>query len=251
MPDPTAKSSRNFRALLPASLSLCCLALAACGTAQHTDSLANLPLVTDWNAEDYKYRIGAGDELGLRLLLNPDLNSQVTVGSDGRGVFPLISAVPIQGLTIEEANATLTKAYSKILRNPAVEMLVYQYTSGQVFVGGEVKTPGAKVIKGSETVTQVINDAGGFQDTSGMNKVVLLRHRRDGHVLMRVVNVSKIYAGKTDEDMRVLPGDVVFVPRSTITEIDRIVHQYITNALPFSVNYNLNPTTTNTIPSLK
>ena len=98
------------------------------------------------------------------------------------------------------------------------------------------------------TVSQVVNDTGGPLPTAGMDKIVLLRHRRDGRVLMRKVNVAALYRGKSDEDVRVLPGDVVLVPRSSISEVDRIVQQYITQALPFTMNYNLNPSS-NTIPS--
>ncbi len=196
-----------------ALLSICgLLTLEACATREQ--ALAQLPLEHDWTAEDYKYRIGPGDELGLRLILNPDMNSQVTVGADGRGIFPLVGPVPIAGLTVEEATAMLTKNYGAYLRNPATEMLIYNYASAQVFVAGEVKLPGARQVRGTMTVAQVINDSGGFLPTAGMNNVVLLRHRRDGRVLMRKVNVLALYKGKSDEDIRVLPGDVVFVPRS-------------------------------------
>jgi polysaccharide export outer membrane protein len=209
---------------------------------------APLPVEQAWTADDYKYRIGAGDELGLRFPLNPDLNAQVTVGADGRGVFPLIAALPLSGLTVEEADAALTKAYSRFLRLPMTELLIYNYASAQVYIAGEVKQPGARPIRGELTVSQAVNDAGGLQDTSSQQKVVLLRRRRDGHVLMRVVDLKALYTGRTDEDVRVLPGDVIFVPRSQIAEVNRVVKQYITGVIPFGVNYNLNPQY-NVVPS--
>jgi len=240
-------SKMPLRFLRPA-LSVCGLIfLAACGGVSEADKLAALPVSYEWQADDYKYRLGAGDELGLRLLLNPDLNSQVTVGADGRGVFPLVGPVKLSGMTVEEAAATLTKSYAAYLRNPATEMLIYNYAGGSVYIGGEVKLPGGHVIHGNFTVAQAINDAGGFTELAGQNKVVLLRHRKTGEVLMRVINLNKLYSGKDDVDIRVLPGDVIYVPRSSIGEVDRIVHQYIVNALPFTVNYSLNPTT-NVIP---
>jgi protein involved in polysaccharide export with SLBB domain len=212
--------------------------LGACASA---DRIAANPAVdTDWSADDYKYRINAGDELGIRFPINPDLNAQVTVGPDGRGVFPLVSGLKVSGLTVEELNATLTKAYAAILRAPILETAIYNYVSGQVFVGGEVKLPGARAVRGPLTVAQAINEAGGFQDTSRQDKVILLRHRKNGHVLLKVVDIKALYAGKTDEDVRVLPGDVVFVPRSQISEVDRIVHQYLTNIVPFNATYNIN-----------
>jgi protein involved in polysaccharide export with SLBB domain len=209
---------------------------------------APLPVEQAWSAEDYQYRIGAGDELGLRFPLYPDLNTQVTVGADGRGVFPLISGLKLSGLTVEEADAAVTKAYSAYLRLPKAELLIYNYATAQVYVAGEVKQPGARVIRGEMTVAQAVNDAGGLQDTSSQQKVVLLRHRKDGHVLMRVVDLKALYTGQADRDIRVLPGDVVFVPRSQISEVNRIVKQYINGVVPFQINYNLNPQY-NVIPS--
>jgi protein involved in polysaccharide export with SLBB domain len=84
-------------------------------------------------------------------------------------------------------------------------------------------------------------ESGGFQNTARVRKVVLLRRRpTDGKVLMRTIDVDGALNGAAGMDMRVLPGDVVFVPRSTIAEVDRIVQQYVTNALPFTMNYQLN-----------
>ncbi len=247
MPHQRAKSLMSLTRLL----SLCgLLALGAC--AETKPALGGDAFVSSvdqvWTEEDYKYRIGAGDELGLRFPLYPDMNAQVTVGADGRGVFPMIKALKLSGMTVEEADAALSKAYGAYLRQPMAELLIYNYAGGQVYVGGEVKLPGAIVMKGEMSVAQIVNNAGGFLETSGQNKVVLLRRRRDGHVLMRVVDIHKLYTGKDDVDVRVLPGDVVFVPRTAISEVDRIVKQYITGVLPFNVNYSLNPQN-NLIPS--
>jgi len=67
-----------------------------------------------------------------------------------------------------------------------------------------------------------------------------LRRRPNGRVLLRQVDVKAILAGRSDEDMQLLPGDVVFVPRSSIAEVDRIVRQYITGVLPFNIDYQAN-----------
>jgi hypothetical protein len=75
----------------------------------------------------------------------------------------------------------------------------------------------------------------------------LLRRRPNGQVLLRVVDINAILAGRAKDDVVLLPGDVVFVPRSSIAEVDRIVRQYITNVLPFSAVYQLNDTATGTV----
>jgi protein involved in polysaccharide export with SLBB domain len=121
-----------------------------------------------------------------------------------------------------------------------VELLVYGYAGGQVYVAGEVKTPGARAIRGQTSLVQVIEDGGGFTDTARVDAVVVLRRRPNGRVLMHQVDVKAILEGRSDEDMHLLPGDVVFVPRSSIAEVDRIVRQYITGVLPFNIDYQAN-----------
>lgn len=194
-----------------------------------------------WTAEDDRYRLGPGDELAVRFLLNPDLNTTVLVGPDGRGVFPLVSARGVAGLTVEQANQALTQAYGSVLRNPQVETLVTSYGAAQIYVAGEVKDPGVKSIKGRLTVAQAVFTAGGFQDTAKTGKVVVLRQRPgDPRLLMRTVDVRAALAGEGGDDFAILPGDLVFVPRSAIAEVNLFIRQYLTGALPFSFSYNIN-----------
>ena len=220
------------------------LLLSACASAPSTESAARAsdapryvrPDYADWTSDDYRYRIGAGDELSLHFLVNPDLNTQVTVGPDGRGVFPLISAVKIEGLTVEQANDALTSAYAAALRQPAVETLIASYGSAQIYVGGEVHEPGVHPIKGELTVAQAIMTAGGFMPTAHAGRVAVIRQRPGDHqLLMRVFDVRDLLGhGRDSEGFAVLPGDLVFVPRSKIAEVDLFVQQYLVQALPFT-----------------
>jgi len=194
-----------------------------------------------WTSEDYRYRIGPGDELALRFVVNPDLNANVVVGPDGRGVFPLISAQNVAGLTAEEANTLLSRAYASVLRVPQVETLVAGYGASQIYVGGEVRDPGVKTIKGRLTVAQAVMSAGGFQETAKTGRVVIIRQRPgDSRLLMRTIDVADNLRGKGGDDFAVLPGDLIFVPRSAIAEVDRFVQQYVKGILPFNFNYNIN-----------
>lgn len=198
----------------------------------------------DWTQDDYRYRLGPGDELALRFLINSDLNSQVIVGPDGRGVFPLVSGVKVADLTVEQANQVLTEAYAQVLRAPQVEVLVNSYGAAQVFVGGEVKEPGVKSVKGQLTPAQAVMSAGGALSTARTGRVVVIRQRPGGRILMKTVDLKAYLAGggATGDGFAVLPGDLVFVPRSKISEVDLFVEQYIKGVLPFtpSFGYSIN-----------
>ena len=197
----------------------------------------------EWSDQDYRYRLGPGDQLALRFLLNPDLNGPATIGPDGRGVFPLVSAVKVADLTAEEANAVLTDAYAQILRRPQVEVLITAYGAAQIYVGGEVRNPGVLPIKGQLTTAQAVMSAGGLLPTARTGRIVILRERADGQLLRKEIDL-KAYLTKAQgrTDFAILPGDLIFVPRSKIAEVDLFVDQYINGLLPFSrsVGYSVN-----------
>lgn len=219
------------------------LCLAACSGVPATQVSAGAKPIAfaPWSSQAEQYRIGPGDELALRFDINPDLNAQVFVGPDGRAVAPLVSSIPVAGMTVEEANKALTMAYASVLRQPQVQALISSYGASQIFVGGEVRQPGAVAIRGRMHVVQAVMAAGGFQDTARTGRVVVLRQSQDsGRFMMRTVDLRAALSGQSGGDFMVLPGDVIFVPRSTIAEIDLFVHQYISGGLPFNVSYSYN-----------
>ena len=193
-----------------------------------------------WRDEDYRYRIGPGDELAQRFVVNPDLNAPEVIGPDGRAVLPLIGPVKLTGLTIEEADQAMTAAYGAVLRNPQVEALVTAYGAAQIYVGGEVKDGGVKTFKGQVSVTQAIMAAGGFNDTARSGQVVVLRQGpNDTRPRLAIVDVRGSLQGKDRRGIRLLPGDVVFVPKTNIAELDVFMKQHLGDLLPFSLSYGI------------
>ena len=187
----------------------------------------------EWSDSDYRYRISAGDELSVRFLLNPDLNTAVQVGPDGQGVFPLISSVRVADMTVEQANGVLSQAYAQILRRPDVQVLITTYGSSQVYVGGEVRNPGVYPLRGKVTPAQAVMMAGGLSTTARLGRVAIIRQRPDGQMLMKEIDLQAyLTKGQGMGGFTILPGDLIFVPRSSIAEVDRFVDQYITGLLP-------------------
>ncbi len=214
------------------------LALALAGCADHRGDYTPHPAAQAYfpvPTPAYAYRIGAGDELALKFVVNPDLNAPVLIGPDGAAAFPLISSIPVAGLTIAQLNQLLTQRYAQVLRNPQVQVMVSGYGGSQVYVAGEVKTPGVFTLKGQLTVAQVLSVAGGMLDTARLGKVVLIRQRvGEARPLVRIMDVKMLYRRGVDNDPGpVLPGDLIFVPKSDIAEVDQAVDQYVNKAVPF------------------
>ncbi len=195
-----------------------------------------------WGQDDYQYRLAAGDALRLGFLVEDGLNADVVLGPDGQGVFPVIGPVPVGGLTVRDASQRLTEAYAGVLRNPQVQISVSTYGASQIYVGGEVKTPGVVQIRGEMNTAQAIFAAGGFAETAGTGKVVVLRRVADGRLASRTVDAKALLNTDPQQDFLLHPGDLIFVPRSAIAEVNLFVRQYLNGILPFNFgfSYDLN-----------
>jgi protein involved in polysaccharide export with SLBB domain len=129
--------------------------------------------------------------------------------------------------------------YKSVLRTPQIDLLISGYGSSQIFVGGEVREAGAKNIKGELTIAQAIILAGGYLETARTQQIVVLRQGpNDPRPRLRVVDLRAALKG-ADAAMRVRPGDVIFVPKSRIAEVNQFLRQYVTNLIPFGISYNI------------
>ena len=221
---------------------LAALFLGAC-TQHITVVPAHVDGFAPWSDEVPAHRLAAGDEFDLRFLLNPELNdTKLVVGPDGRVTVPLLGAVTAAGLTVPEFRSKLESGYASKLRVADLDVVLRNYASSRIFVGGEVKTPGVLPLQGPTDALQGVLMAGGFLPSARSDEVVLIRRRADRVPMLRTLNLRR-YAGSVTsaDDLPLQPADVIFVPRASIAEFDLFVDQYLNQALPFqrSLNYNL------------
>ena len=180
-----------------------------------------------------EYRIQAGDQLDIKFFYNKDLNEQVTVRPDGRISLQLVKTVVAAGLTPEQLTDHLTKAYRAHLKDPEIAVIVRTFTSQRVYVDGEVGKPGMLPLAGPTTVRQAISQAGGFLYTGNTTDVLLIRQGPDNQTLARMVNMQKVLDG-TDpsQDIYLKPFDIVYVPKTAITNANLWIEQYLTRMVP-------------------
>ena len=119
------------------------------------------------------------------------------------------------------------------VRDPNVTVFVREYAGRVVYVGGEVFHPHDVPILGKMSAMSAILAAGGFTPAGDLSKVVLLRRGDDGTATSRVVDLARLAEGESGVvDPSLAPFDIVIVPPTTITEVDRFVEQYITRVIP-------------------
>lgn len=156
---------------------------------------------------DPSYRLGHGDIVSIEVIGEPDMSRQLRVAEDGTIAVPYAGSVVVGGLTVDQAQLLITKQLgSAVLVSPQVVLQVVDY--GQtVEVYGEVTRVGRyPIIRDGMTVTQLLTEAGGTLEASAA-QVILLRDNKEF-----VIDLVRINAGDTSQDIVVQPGDRVFVP---------------------------------------
>jgi polysaccharide export outer membrane protein len=172
-----------------------------------------------------RYKIGANDVLDLTFRYTPEFNQEVTVQPDGYVQLKGLPAdVHAQGLTVVEFTDDLQKAYSKILRDPVINIVLKDFDKPYFIAGGLVGKPGKYDLRGTTTATQAIAIAGGFADGAKNSQVVLFRRYSDEWMETKVLDLKTVLKGKNvNEDTVLQPGDMLFVPKSTFAKIEKFL----------------------------
>ncbi len=93
----------------------------------------------------------------------------------------------------------------------------------RVSVLGEVKTPKMIIVKGKLTLVEAVTEAGGFTDNSVKSSVIVLRGELGAMKGYRV-NMARIFKkGDIGLNIELEAGDIVYVPRSFIADIERFL----------------------------
>lgn len=189
-----------------------------------------------------EYLIQPGDQLDIKFFYNPELNDLVIVRPDGRISLQLAPEIPAAGLTPAQLTATLEKRYEKELANPGITIIVRSFSSQRIYVDGEVNKPGMVALLGPLTVLQSIAEAGGLKDTANTDQVLIIRTSKDNKTQAIAVNLEEIRnAADGSRNILLAPYDVVYVPKSSIANINQFIDQYIRRniPIPFGVTYGV------------
>lgn len=146
------------------------------------------------------------------------------VNANGEILMPLIGSVKCEGLTIVGLQEQIKTAYKNYFIEPQVTVgFVYVENAGMkspwgsVLLMGEIGRPGPVNLPSTRdlTVTRALMLAGGTTALADKRNVRVTRREKDGKLKKFVVDIEKIgKEGRSDMDVALKPGDVVWVPES-------------------------------------
>jgi protein involved in polysaccharide export with SLBB domain len=183
--------------------------------------------------EPRAYRIQPNDQLDVSFYLSPELHQNLTVRPDGDISIPIAGNVHAQGLTPGQLEQSLNQLYALELRDPKSTVRIDKSPWQVVYVEGQVARPGAVPLQPGMTAIQAIAATGGLTDAAGASKVVLIRRDACGNPHGEKLQLDQVLNQKNnEEDVALLPADLLIVPRSGIAQFDLNIKQYVRDAMP-------------------
>jgi polysaccharide export outer membrane protein len=169
-----------------------------------------------------RYKIAPGDSFDVNFELSPEFNQTgVTVQPDGFVTLRSVGDIKVKGQTVPELTQTIRGAYGKILNDPIISVVLKDFEKPYFVADGQVGKPGKYDLRGDTTLTQAIAMAGGFTDASRHSQVLLFRRVSDQWMEAKIIDVKKMEkSGNLKEDPMLHPGDMLFVPKNTMSKID-------------------------------
>ncbi len=174
--------------------------------------------------KSYIHTLQLADRIHVSVYGEDDLRATARINARGRVNLPLVGEVAIGGMTLIEAQAAIENSYKdgRFLRNPQATVSVEEYAAREVSLQGAVKNPGRYALPAESTLTivELVTKAGGFTDIAKGTAVSVTRILPDGTKKIMVVDVESIIKGKksakTEDNILLHPGDIVYVPESLI-----------------------------------
>ncbi len=193
-----------------------------------------------WTDEVPAYQFAPADKVKVQFTLAPELGEDVVVGPDGMIGLRAAGQLRAGGRTAAQLQADITAAAAaKTLNAPMVTVALTDSQGALVFVGGSVGKSGAYYLAGRHGSFEAIQLAGGFNPEARMDEVVLIRRDPANRPMLRTVDLrSLVDGGDAHPDVPLVPGDIVFVPRNRISEVDLWIDQFINRFLPFSKGFS-------------
>ncbi len=171
-----------------------------------------------------RYRLNPGDVVDIVYRYTPEFNQTVTIQPDGFVMLEIVGEMKISGFTLEQARQKILESAVKRLNEPELNLLLKEFQKPFFVVSGEVAQPGRFEMNQDMTALQAVMLAGGFKDTAKASQILVYRKINSQTAEVKLLNLKGIKkTGDLENDFALESGDMILVPRNTITKVERYV----------------------------
>ncbi|MEA2205493.1 MAG: polysaccharide biosynthesis/export protein [Blastocatellia bacterium] len=174
--------------------------------------------------QEERYLVQPGDVLEVQYRYSPEFNQTMTVQPDGYISLHAGGDVKVAGKNVEQVRQLILKKVAERLQDPDATVILKEFQKPYFVVAGEVVQPGKIEMREHVTAIQAIMLAGGLKETAKSSQIVLFRKINSDIAEVKVLNLKKIKrTSDLENDLTLQPGDMLLVPRDTISKIERFM----------------------------
>ena len=155
------------------------------------------------------YKLVNGDKLRIEVYKDAQLSQSLQIRPDGKITLPLIGDIPAAGRTSSELKDVIATSLKEYITNPVVTVIVTETVPANIYVMGEVHSPGPQPLKGPTSIMQALATAGGFTDWANTKDIQILRPTATGQTTLHF-NYKDAVNGKA-KMIFLQPNDTVIV----------------------------------------
>ena len=161
------------------------------------------------------YKLGPGDEVFIDIWGANKASIRETISPDGFIIIDNYGLLPLNGLTIKDAEKFVRKQLGRIYSisgsdaQSDMKLSLGAVRTINVNVMGEVTTPGTYYMSSMSSVYHALYMAGGFTNLGSVRNISLVR---DGKEIAKVDIYDFLINGNSADDIILREGDIVIVP---------------------------------------
>ena len=179
-----------------------------------------------------EYVLGPNDQIVILAVDAEEISgksARISITGDiniGQGVGRIHAA----GMTVRELEAEVTERLKRIIKVPEVSINVSEFRSQPVTVTGSVGKPGTTQLEGGKTLLEVLAAAGGANIEASSMITITRDKNLNGPIPLASasaddgspysvarVNIRAIQEGRSpEENIRILPQDIIHVPQAPV-----------------------------------
>lgn len=179
------------------------------------------------------YVLGPDDEITISALNAEEIsNKPMRIDGTGNINIPMLGRLHVVGLTVRELEDEIKAKLSLYVLSPDVTVYIGTYRSQPVSILGSVRSPGTHQLEGRKTLIEVLSLAGGLNPDAG-NVLKITRRAEWGKIPLPDATMDKssecsvaeiglrslMEARKPEENIVIMPNDVLLVPRGKMVYV--------------------------------
>jgi len=180
---------------------------------------AKTPAEPKAGTESTDYLIGPGDQLQIFVWDHADLTTNVQVRPDGKISTPLVEDLQAAGRSPTALAREVERVLGTYVRSPVVTVIVQGFVgeaARQIRVVGQAAQPKAIQYRQDMTVLDVMIEVGGLAEFAAGNRAHINRNVNGKPTEIRVRLNDLMNDGRIKENIKMMPGDVLIIPRSVL-----------------------------------